>query len=223
MMEISKGKPIFEHEGYSYIINKESGNKVIWCCRNSGRGRLHTMNGQVIKAVGEHNHEPIHSVREVIEARTKMNTAAKQTVRTTHDIVADGVAKLSDHGITSLPGLQNLKRTVQRIRQKHQNPFSLPTARDSLVIDPLFIKTNRSRTFLKFDSGPIDQRILIFSTNTQLKTLQNANYIYLDGTFKVLPELYFQLYTVHVTYLNHILPAVYALLPGCCPSNINFF
>ena len=108
-----------------------------------------------------------------------MNTAAKQTVRTTHDIIADGVAKLSDHGITSLPSLQNLKRTVQRIRQKHQNPFSLPTARDSLAIDPLFIKTNRNRTFFKFDSGPIDQRILIFSTNKQLKILQNANYIYI--------------------------------------------
>ena len=179
MMETSKGKPICEHEGYSYIINKESGNKVIWCCRNSRRGRLHTMNGQVIKVVGEHNYEPIHSVREVIEALTKMNTAAKQTVRTTHDIVADDIAKLSDHGITSLPRLQNLKRTVQRIRQKHPNPFSLPTARDSLVIDPLFIKTNHNRTFLKFDSGPIDQRILIFSTNKQLKMLQNVNYIYI--------------------------------------------
>ncbi|CAF4144880.1 unnamed protein product [Rotaria sordida] len=44
--------------------------------------------------------------------------------------------------------------------------------------------------------------------------LENANYIYLDGTFSVVPELYFQLYTIHVTYLNHILPAVYVLLPG---------
>ena len=130
MMETSKGKPIFEHESYLYIINKESGNKVIWCRRNSRRGRLHTMSGQVIKVVGEHNYEPIHSVREVIEARTKMNTAAKQTVRTIHDIVTDGVANLSDDGITSLPSLQNLKRTFLRIRQKHQNPFSLPTARD---------------------------------------------------------------------------------------------
>ena len=39
----------------------------------------------------------------------------------------------------------------------------------------------------------------------------------------MVPELYFQLHTVHVTYLNHILPAVYVLLPGCYPSNIYFF
>lgn len=218
MMETTKGKPIYEHQGYLYIINKESGDKVIWCCRNyrhgQCRGRLHTINGQVTQLVGDHNHEPIHSAGEVIEARTQTAHAAKQTVNTTHDIVATGVSQLSDHAITSLPNLQNLKRTVQRIRQKHQNPLPLPTKRDSLVIDPIFTKTNRDRTFLQFDSGPTDQRILIFSTKKQLKMLKDGSHIYLDGTFDVVPELYFQLYTIHVTYFNHILPAVYVLLPG---------
>ncbi|CAF1103796.1 unnamed protein product [Rotaria sp. Silwood1] len=217
-METIKGKPIFEHQGYLYIFNKESSNKVIWCCRNyrhnNCRGRLHTINDQVVQTVGEHNHEPNHSSGEIIEARTKMTYAAKQTVNTTHDIVADGVSKLSDHAVASLPNLKNIKRTVRRIRQKHQNPFPLPTNRDSLVIDPLFMKTNRNRTFLQFDSGPIDQRMLIFTTKKQLKILENGNYIYLDGTFDVVPELYFQLYTIHVKYLDHILPAVYILLPG---------
>ena len=107
---------------------------MIWCCRNA---RLHTINEQVIRVAGDHNHEPIHSASEVIEAHTKMNTAAKQTVSTTHDIVASGVVKLSDRSITSIPPLQDLKRIVQRIRQKHQNPCSLPTAHESFIIDPL--------------------------------------------------------------------------------------
>ena len=34
------------------------------------------------------------------------------------------------------------------------------------------------------------------------------------GTFNVAFDLYFQLYTIHATYLNHILPVVYILLPG---------
>jgi len=38
------------------------------------------MNGQVIQLVGDHNHEPIHSADEIIEARTEMNCAAKQTI-----------------------------------------------------------------------------------------------------------------------------------------------
>ncbi|CAF2870226.1 unnamed protein product [Rotaria sp. Silwood2] len=218
MMETVKGKPVFQHQGYLYVINKESSNKVIWCCRNyrhkQCRGRLHTINDLVVQTVGEHNHEPIHSAGEAIAARTKMNDAAKQTGHTTHDIVADGVSTLSNHAIATLPNLQNIKRTVQRVRQRHQNPLSLPTNRDSLVIDSQYLKTARNRTFLQFDSGPIDQRILIFSTKKQFKILENANYIYLDGTFSVVPELYFQLYTIHATHLNHILPAAYILLPG---------
>ncbi|CAF4471086.1 unnamed protein product, partial [Didymodactylos carnosus] len=157
---------------------------------------------------------PSDSAGEVIKARTKMSDASKQTGRTTHDIVADGVSKLSDHAISSLPNLQNLKRTVQRIRQRNQNPLPLPTSRDTIVIDPQYTKTARKRTFLQFDSGPIDRRILIFSTKKQLKILGKAHSIYLDGTFSVVPELYFQLYTIHATYLNHIVPVVYVLLPG---------
>ncbi|CAF4652782.1 unnamed protein product [Rotaria socialis] len=143
-----------------------------------------------------------------------MNNAAKTTSRSTHDIVADGLSTLSDHAIASLPNLKNLKRTVQRIRQRHQNPLALPKDRTSLVIDPEFMKTNRNRTFLQFDSGSVDQRMLIFSTKKQLRMLENATHIYLDGTFSVVPELYFQLYTIHVEYLHHILPTVYVLLPG---------
>ncbi|CAF1386567.1 unnamed protein product, partial [Didymodactylos carnosus] len=102
-METVKGKPVFEHQGYLYIVSKESGQKVIWCCRNyrhgQCHGRLHTINGQVVQTVGDHNHEPSDSAGEVIKARTKMSDASKQTGRTTHDIVADGVSKLSDHAI----------------------------------------------------------------------------------------------------------------------------
>ncbi len=115
-METVKGKPIFEHHGYLYIVNKESGDKVIWCCHNyrhdQCRGRLHTINGQVVKTVGDHNHEPSNSSAEVIVARTTMSNAAKQKSDTTHNIVADGISKLSDHAISSLPDLRNIKRTV---------------------------------------------------------------------------------------------------------------
>ncbi|CAF1260079.1 unnamed protein product [Rotaria sordida] len=195
MMETSRGKPILEHQGYIYIMNKKSNNnKIIWCCRNyrhnQCRGRLHTIDDQVVLTVGEHNHEPSHLPGEVIASRTKMNDAAKQTGQSTHDIVADCVSRLSDHAISTLPNLQHVKRTVQRIRRRHQNPLSLPVNRDSLVIDTQYIKTARGRTFLQFDSGPIDQRILIFSTKKQLKMLKNANYIYLDGTLSSIKSLF---------------------------------
>ena len=152
---------------------------MICVCRNyrhgQCRGRLHTINNQVIQTVGDHNHEPNHSVGQLVTARTSMSNAAKQSRDTTHAIVADAAATLSDNAISSLPNLRNLKRNVQRIRQRNQNPLSLPTSRDSIVIDPQYIIAARDRTLLQFDSGPIEQRVLIFSTKKQIKILENAN------------------------------------------------
>ncbi|CAM4852135.1 unnamed protein product, partial [Rotaria magnacalcarata] len=68
--------------------------------------------------------------------------------------------------------LQNLKRTVQQILKRLQNPLPLPENRNSLVIDSLFTKTNGNHTFLQYDSDPIDQCLLIFSTKKQLKMLE---------------------------------------------------
>ncbi|CAF5104936.1 unnamed protein product, partial [Rotaria magnacalcarata] len=55
-------KAIIEHQGYLYTVNKKSDDKVIWCCRNyrhgQCRGRLHTINNQVIQIIVDHNHEP---------------------------------------------------------------------------------------------------------------------------------------------------------------------
>ncbi|CAM4823009.1 unnamed protein product [Rotaria magnacalcarata] len=170
-------------------------------------------NDQIIQTLGDHNHEPVHSARALVEAHTTINNAAKKPINTSHDIVADSISKLSDHAVASLPNLQNLKRTVQQILKRLQNPLPLPENRNSLVIDSLFTKTNGNHTFLQHDSDPIDQCLLIFSTKKQLKMLESRIHIYLDGTFSVVPEFSFQLYTIHVTYLDQILPAVYVLLP----------
>ena len=111
-METTNGKPILEHQDYLYIFNKESSNKVIWCCRsyrhNKWRSRLHTINEQVVQRTDEHNYEPMHSAGELIVTSTKMNDTAKHTGPLTHDIVADCVSKLSDHAIATLPNLQIL-------------------------------------------------------------------------------------------------------------------
>ncbi|CAF4605672.1 unnamed protein product, partial [Didymodactylos carnosus] len=113
LMETNKDKPVFIHNGYTYIISKRSGQKTIWVCRRNRhsqcRGRLHTINNTVVNETGEHNHEPSSVDREVIQATAAMQHAASTTDKSTHDIVASGVAQLSTQAISSLPDLRNLK------------------------------------------------------------------------------------------------------------------
>ena len=57
-----------------------------------------------------------------------------------------------------------------------------------------------------------DQDMIIFGTPQNLQILAQSSTIYMDGTFKSAPEMFTQLYTIHATYKDHVLPVIYTLL-----------
>jgi hypothetical protein len=62
------------------------------------------------------------------------------------------------------------------------------------------------------------QRILICADDKLKKNMGTCKHFYMDGTFKICPKSFYQLYTIHAEigsnqdYLN-IIPIIYALLP----------
>ena len=69
-------------------------------------------------------------------------------------------------------------------------------------------------TFLYFDSGKSDSRVLIFATLPALDLLSQSEICHCDGTFSVSPDVFYQVYTIHVVIENAVVPLVYALLPN---------
>ena len=57
-----------------------------------------------------------------------------------------------------------------------------------------------------------EDRILIYAGPDQLKVLQESKDFLVDGTFKVVPEVFYQLFIIHAVYRDHVVPVVYALL-----------
>jgi len=53
---------------------------------------------------------------------------------------------------------------------------------------------------------------LVFASDAQLSLLQSATQIYFDATFKVVPTIYYQLFTVFVPYADAAFPVLYALM-----------
>ena len=69
--------------------------------------------------------------------------------------------------------------------------------------------------FLVFDSGIGDpERIFIFASDLGLQFLYGCDHWYADGTFKVCPEVFYQVYTVHVQQRRRNFPCVFGLLPN---------
>ena len=58
------------------------------------------------------------------------------------------------------------------------------------------------------------ERIFIFASESGLRFLSECDHWYGDETFKVCPDLFFQLYTIHGQQNGNIYPCVFALLPN---------
>ena len=53
----------------------------------------------------------------------------------------------------------------------------------------------------------------VFVTTFYLQLVSQSTTLFMDGTFKVAPRLFSQLYSVHAVYREHVVPVLYCLLP----------
>jgi len=53
---------------------------------------------------------------------------------------------------------------------------------------------------------------VIFESNDQSEVPRQAHVIYMDSTFKVVPSLYYQLFTVFVPHADYAFPVFFALM-----------
>ena len=60
--------------------------------------------------------------------------------------------------------------------------------------------------------GPANGNMLILATDSNIRTLAQCETWFIDGTFRCVPTLYKQLYTIHGTINGFSMPLVYALL-----------
>src|SRR5688572_13491131 len=79
--------------------------------------------------------------------------------------------------------------------------------------DTTFETRERFQSFVLYDSGLADNdRLILFGCNELLDGLATATVWLADGTFKVIREIFFQLYTIHFQLNHGVNPAaVYCL------------
>lgn len=71
-----------------------------------------------------------------------------------------------------------------------------------------------SERFLLADSGQESDRVLIFGRLNGLKIIKNSQTWYYDGTFRIAPLLFSQVYVILAEALGGVHPIIYALLPN---------
>jgi len=147
--------------------------------------------------------------------KNRIENRSQTTFDTTQRILTDELQGISATAAVNLPNVEHLRRTIRSQRHGAGNMLPKPVNRQAIPFLPLeHQQTSLGERFLLFDSEVDLDRIFIFGTDQALQLLVNSEDWFGDGTFKVCPEVFFQVYTVHAKIAERVLPCIYALLPN---------
>jgi hypothetical protein len=113
----------------------------------------------------------------------------------------------------ALPRRAVVTRTLQRRRQQLVRRDGAGNLLPPVPTDLTFAIPEQFREMVKFDTGPGENRVVLMACDELLDGLARADVWLADGTFKVVPGIFFQLYSIHFSFGHGINPAaVYCLL-----------
>lgn len=201
---------------YQYLKDRENGEISYYKCeyfkKFKCRGRIHVVDENVVKEVGDHNHPSDKSKYLADEVVNQIKVKAVETKENPREILREISTDVSFPIAAKLPSMQLLKKTISR-KRKSEEIFCPPSSLDFQIPDDLQ-RTNNMEKFLLFDSGCTSQkRMLIFGTEFNLNMLEKHKHWYADGTFDSTPALFTQIFTIHIIVGGNVLPMIYALLP----------
>ena len=225
-MEVIPGskRPRISHEGYFYVTDYFRNDTSYMKCSVKqrlgckGRGIL---TAEAFKKTAEHNHAPNQSAIKRAKARIVMKQRGQATVEPAHAVRAAAEADMSLAAKEDMPRDSDINRSIRRYRQQGGQVPAEPASLADLIIPPEMSQTKGApglpeERFLLYDSLNDEAygggRIVIFTSDWGLEKLALSLHWAADGTFKVSPTLFQQLYTIHATTLGVTVPCVYALL-----------
>jgi len=208
-----KDKDVLRLAGHEYLLHRRRLDDVKeWRCRQFNKfkcpSRLHTSGAQVIKQATEHSHsaDPVQAEARATMAALRQEASISQA--TTRSIVAQVLQTTSNDVLSRLPKRTDVERNTRRVRQRANTMLGHPQSINFLI-------PQEYSDIILYDSGLDDpHRILIIGSNDLLPYLERGETWFGDGTFKVVPSLFFQLYSLHAKVGNSYPPLIYCLLPN---------
>jgi hypothetical protein len=213
----NKGHRTLFYRSFEFI--KECDNvsgSTSWRCRFhlklKCKARLVTADNRVIAdKQPHHTHEGNVATSLARCAVAEMKDAMSELMATPMSAQSAVASKLDNQVLMALPKRSSLKRTLQRAKTK------LATANGDVLpavpADLRFTIPEQFEDMVLYDSGPGEDRMILMGCPELLDGLSRADVWLADGTFKVVPSVFFQLYTMHFNFGSGINPVgLYCLL-----------
>ncbi|CAG4997174.1 unnamed protein product [Parnassius apollo] len=144
---------------------------------------------------------------------SNMKRRAADTLEKPRQLIQGSTRGINLEASVHLPSYNASQRTVERIRQRREVSCPNPGSVADINIPVALQVTSRNLNFLLWDSGQNDlHRIFMFGTKENFEVLEEHRHWHVDGTFKVAPQLFLQVFTIHELVDNCSIPLIYVLL-----------
>ena len=211
-----KNKKKLVHNDYLYYKQKNVKIGIRWVCVHKGLcdGSVTTDDGiNFVLKFGDHHHKGNTDLINAERAKCIMKNAAKQNYDIPSRIFSLNVIPLSNESRQLIPKEDSMKRTLRRVRS---NIYPKIAKIDDIILEGTQWSTTggelNPEPFLFYDNKNNNNRIIIFSSKTCREILSETKIIYMDGTFSTCPSEFYQVYILHASINNLIIPVMYALL-----------
>ena len=109
------------------------------------------------------------------------------------------------------------RRTKAR-GQKREDKWTPTKMRRQLRVDNCALTSARTLGY-GMEHRLFSTRLFVFLTDRNIDTREQNAHLFMDGTFKVAPELFVQLFTIHALGDSRALPMGYVLLQSKCQAD----
>lgn len=211
----SKGQPTVIDRNFEYVKVRDNLNgRTYWRCKKyqsfKCKARLITDGDRFVSDRNqEHTHGGNVATSLARKAVGDMKVKMAEISATPSTVVASVSQGLPDHVLMALPKRPSLNRVLQlhrtRLLASNGSGSVLPPPPSDINFDvpPVFAD------MILYDTGVGADRLILMGCPELLDGLARAKLWLADGTFKVVPLLFFQLYTIH-----------FELVPGTIPVGL---
>ena len=150
-----------------------------------------------IKIEYSHTHPPDHHKKQRMQMQANIREEAATSRMAPSQLLDKHVIGVPKVVLGGLPKTASIYKSIQRQRPAPVDPR---TRADFVDVEQRFQQTDLGEQFLQHDSGHEDpNRFLVFSTPTLLTLLAAALTVFCDGTFKISPMAFEQVYVFRIS------------------------
>lgn len=168
------------------------------------------------KLIVTHAHSHDEVMTSEIEKLQLVNRCKKRAAEVTSEslrFIFDDEARGTPAAVATSLAFNNIESAMYKRRRLTLPPLPQSVEDAATVINSSEYASIDGHRFFQADVASTDGGMaLLFASPAQLLQLSSAESVYIDGTFRTVPRLFYQLFTLFISVQNFVFPVLFVLM-----------